>query len=363
MRFSQGVPHFVCAVCALGTALVSSIAPASACGVERWSVKTGTDADRNRINFSSATPVTIAQLRNYPSQSSPPSNNRIAPYETTLVTVDAILTQYKSESDQDYHLVIQDSAGRTVIAEIPAPSCCGSGSVFASGVANTRAEFDAAYSVSGSFKTTSVPVRIVGVPMYDFAHGQTGASPNQIEIHSVLDIQFNPTGGGSGGTGGGGGTATQLLGNPGFENGTTTAPWSDAGGAVSNSTSEPAHSSSWNAWLDGYGAMHSDTVSQSVTIPSSATQVSLSFYLHIDTAETTKTSIYDTLKVQVLGQSGNVLATLGSFSNLNAASGYSLKQYDLSSYIGQTITVNLVGSEDSTLQTSFVVDDFALNVK
>lgn len=39
----------------------------------------------------------------------------------------------------------------------------------------------------------------------------------------------------------------------------------------------------------------------------------LSFWLHIDTTETTTTTAYDTLKVQVLGSSGTVLATLATF--------------------------------------------------
>ena len=33
------------------------------------------------------------------------------------------LTQYKMENDSDYHLVIQDGAGLTMIAEIPYPGC------------------------------------------------------------------------------------------------------------------------------------------------------------------------------------------------------------------------------------------------
>jgi hypothetical protein len=40
-----------------------------------------------------------------------------------------------------------------------------------------------------------------------------------------------------------------------------------------------------------------------------------------------------------------------------------LKSFDLSAYVGQAIQVYLVGTEDSTLQTSFVVDDFALTVR
>jgi kumamolisin len=56
-----------------------------------------------------------------------------------------------------------------------------------------------------------------------------------------------------------------------------------------------------------------------------------------------------------------VLATLATYSNLNAATGYQQASFDLSAYKGQTIQIYLIGVEDSSLQTSFVVDDFALN--
>jgi hypothetical protein len=159
-------------------------------------------------------------------------------------------------------------------------------------------------------------------------------------------------------------TTTQLLGNPGFENGSTNpAPWTTTSGVVDNSTSEPAHSGSWKAWMDGYGTTHTDSIVQTVSIPAGKTSATLSFWLHIDTAETTTTNAYDTLQVQIRNSSGTVLATLATYSNLNAATGYTQKSFNLNSYIGQTIQVYLVGSEDSSLQTSFVVDDFALNVQ
>jgi hypothetical protein len=162
---------------------------------------------------------------------------------------------------------------------------------------------------------------------------------------------------------GGGGGSQQLLGNPGFENGSSTpAPWTVSTGVISNSTSEPPHSGTWDAWLDGYGTATTDTLLQQVAIPSTATAANLSFWLHIDTAETTTTTAYDTLKVQVRNSSGTVLATLATYSNLNAAAGYSQKSFDLTSYKGQTIQVYLIGVEDSQKPTSFVVDDFALNV-
>ncbi|MFC3572181.1 hydrolase [Streptomyces yaanensis] len=169
--------------------------------------------------------------------------------------------------------------------------------------------------------------------------------------------------GSSGGGGGGGGTtctAAQLLGNNGFESGATT--WSASSGVITNSSSESPRTGSYYAWLDGYGTATTDTLSQSVTIPSACTTAALSFYLHVDTAETSTSTAYDTLKVQVLNSSGTVLSTLATYSNLNAASGYTQRSFSLASYAGQTVTLKFTGTEGSTLQTSFVIDDTALSV-
>jgi uncharacterized membrane protein len=813
--------------------LVSLPSPILAqCGVERWSVKTGTDADVGSVNLSSSTAQTIVTMRGWPAPSPIPANNRVSPYETTQWVLNATLTQYKLESDSDYHLILSDASGNTLIAEIPSPSCVGGGSPFGPSITTARNQFDARFTATSSFQTANIPVQIRGVGMFDFLHGQTGVAPNGIEIHPVLNIVFNPsaadftiaaaptalsvvqgtsststistsisgsfnsaislsasglpagatasfspssiaapgsgsstatittsattpagtytvtvTGSGGGtthtasitltvtaattpdfsiadspptlsvvqgasgsstvttavsggfnaavalsasglptgatatfspssiaapgsgsstatistiastpagsytvtitGTGGGkthstslaltvtssggggteaivdggfesatvtgnsapgwigttnisgdstiafhgtyphGGTnyaalgasnseidtmtqtlsipsnataasltfwanvvtsetansaaydfcyveihnasgtllatpltldnnssslssntagtyfkpaavdltsykgqsiqlvfhvttdsslattfriddvsvalttgaadttppstsviapsngatvsstvsvtatasdniavtkmeiyidgalkasntnatsltyswntttaangahtivskaydaagnvgtsvtiavtvsnagSQQLLGNPGFETGTA-APWVAATGVVSNSTSEAAHTGTWKAWLDGYGTAHTDTLYQQVTIPSTSTTASLTFWLHIDTAETSTTTAYDTLNVQVRNASGTVLATLATYSNLNANSGFVQKTFDLSAYKGQTVQVYLIGVEDGTLKTSFVVDDFALNVQ
>jgi kumamolisin len=156
--------------------------------------------------------------------------------------------------------------------------------------------------------------------------------------------------------------SSQLLGNPGFETGSAT-PWTSTSGVVDSSTAEPAHSGSWKAWLDGYGRTHTDTLSQTVTIPAAATKASLSFYLHIDTAETTTTAANDKLTVQVMSSSGTVLATLGSYSNLNKGTGYTLRTADMSAFLGKTVTLRFTGTENSSRQTSFVVDDTALTVQ
>jgi hypothetical protein len=156
-----------------------------------------------------------------------------------------------------------------------------------------------------------------------------------------------------------------LLGNTGFESGTA-SPWSMSSGVLCTNSScsgETAHSGTGFAWLDGYGSATVDTVSQAVTIPAGETSATLSFWLHIDTAETSKTNAYDTLKVQVLDASGNVLGTVAQFSNLNAASGYQQHSVDLSAYIGKSVTLKFIGTEDSAYQTSFVLDDVTLNVQ
>ncbi len=162
-------------------------------------------------------------------------------------------------------------------------------------------------------------------------------------------------------SGGGSCTAAQLLGNPGFETGTA-APWATTSGVIADNSKEPPHTGTWDAWLDGYGTTHTDTLTQSVSIPSGCTNYQLSYWLHIDTAETTTTTAYDTLKVQILNSSGTVLATLATYSNLNHITGYAQHTFSVSAYAGQTVTLKFTGTEDSTKQTSFVVDDTALNV-
>ena len=639
------------------------------CGVERWSVKTGTDADAGKVNLNSSTNTTITNMRAFAAPNPIPANNRIVGPETTVWVINATLTIFKLESDSDYHLVIQDGAGNTMITEIPSPSCVGATSPFLASIQNARAKFDAKFTATTSFQTANIPVQVVGVGMFDFLHGQSGVAPNGIELHPVLDIIFNPgaptpdftlsaspsslsvtqggtasttisttvsggfnsavalsasglpagvtasfspasiaspgsstltltaastaatgtfnvtvtgTGGGvthtstvtltvnsaakpdftvgaspsslsipqgasgsatistaatggfnsavtlsasglpagvtasfsagtiaapgtgtstltftasstattgtanvtvtaTGGgvthtstvvltvtatqapdfllsasptsvsiaqgasgstsvssasvggfnaavalsatglpagvtasfspasiaapgsgsstltftasstaatgtfnvtvTGSGGGishtatvavtvtppgtgtTITQVLGNPGFENGSTNpAPWTATAGVISNSASEPAHTGTWKAWLDGYGTTHTDTLTQQVAIASNATAATLTFWLHIDTAETSTTTAFDTLALQVRNSAGTVLSTLKTYSNLNKNTGYAQQTFDLTSFKGQTIQINFVGSEDSTLQTSFVLDDFALNV-
>lgn len=157
----------------------------------------------------------------------------------------------------------------------------------------------------------------------------------------------------------GGGTTGQFISNGGFESGAVN--WTGTSGAITNGTSRTPRTGSWYAWLSGNGTASTETLQQTVSIPSGLAGAQLSFWIKIDTAETTTTSAYDKLTVQLTNTSGTVLATLGTLSNLNKSSGYVQKTYNLTSYVGQTVIVKFSGTEDSSLQTSFVIDDVVLS--
>jgi hypothetical protein len=108
------------------------------CGVERWAVKTGTDPGAAKVD-QTPVPATVANLVALPAPKNPLA--RVAPTEDTTYQVSATLTEFKTEADSDYHLVLSSGA-KTMIAEIPSPTCV-TGGPLQSGIANARTEFDA----------------------------------------------------------------------------------------------------------------------------------------------------------------------------------------------------------------------------
>jgi Bacterial Ig domain len=124
------------------------------------------------------------------------------------------LVEFKMEADSDYHLVITDDtlsfsaggsappSGHSFVAEIPDPNCITGAhgnssptSLFIDGIRNARQKFQSHFSniQSGAFNDAGgIPVQLVGIGFFDFPHGQVGRAPNNIEIHPVLDIVFNP---------------------------------------------------------------------------------------------------------------------------------------------------------------------------
>jgi Putative Ig domain len=155
-----------------------------------------------------------------------------------------------------------------------------------------------------------------------------------------------------GSSGGGGCTSPgNVVKNGTFASGSTS--WTASSGVIGQwgSSGEPAYTGTYDAWLDGYGASHTDTLSQSVTIPSGCS-ATLHVWLHIDSAQTSGTNGSFTIKV------GST--TVGTFTNLNAASGYTEHSYNVSSAAGTTVKILFTGVETNSNNTSYVVGEVSL---
>jgi hypothetical protein len=147
----------------------------------------------------------------------------------------------------------------------------------------------------------------------------------------------------------------QKVLNPGFESGRSA--WTTSAGVIGQyaASGEPPHAGTWDAWLDGYGTIHTDNLSQTVVVPAGCSASTLTFYLHIDSAETTTVTQNDKLVVRFGA------ATLATYSNLNKASGYAIRSFSVGSFAGQAATLTFTGTENGSARTSFVVDDVALS--
>lgn len=343
------------------------------CGVERWSVKTGTDADVGLINLQSVTQSTIATLGALPAPSNPPANNRVQPTETTVFQLHDTLTEFKLESDSDYHLVLSDGAGNTMIAEIPDPVCVGSSSPLLPDIRTARSEFDAKFTPNGNFQTANVPVTVTGVGFFDFLHGQTGVAPNGIELHAVLDVQFGtggtptptptsiptatptpiptPTGTPTGGT--------NLIQNGGFE---TSGSWTFSGSSLPVRTTANAHSGSFSLQVGTTSGQQGDSIaSQTVSIPSSTTKATLSFFYWPATNDNIS---FAWQEVDILNSNGQVLQQV--FRKLTNNRTWIQVSVDVSKYAGQTIAIRFLDHEESNGGSFFAymfVDDVAVTVQ
>jgi len=163
----------------------------------------------------------------------------------------------------------------------------------------------------------------------------------------------------SSGTGGGGGTTqTQLVTNGGFESGS--APWVEAssGGYELVDGTNP-HTGSYSAYLAGYNNAN-DSIYETVTIPSTITTATLTYWTDVETTETTHS--YDFLKVQVRNSGGSVLQTLQTQSDATAT-GWKSQSFDLSNYKGQTVELYFDATNDVSNPTSFFVDDVSLTAQ
>ena len=102
-----------------------------------------------------------------------------------MYEVVATVSLVRREDDRDYHVVLRDDAGASIVVEFADPSCTGAiGSPFAGTLSRARSEFEAL----GSVTLTGRRVRVRGVGFYDFNHNQTGRSRSCFELHPVVSV-------------------------------------------------------------------------------------------------------------------------------------------------------------------------------
>ncbi|HEV8229763.1 MAG TPA: hypothetical protein VGQ86_07380 [Candidatus Limnocylindria bacterium] len=352
-------------VVALLTALLlatvaSSVADAAVtCGKARWPVKTGTDQDRASIDLAHVVPTTIAALRGLSAPSPRPQDRRVTSTETTVFSITAFITHYKKEPDSDYHIVIADENGLTMVTEIPHPSCVKGQSPVRGGITSARSDFDAVLHAKTSEFTEAlppIPVQVTGVGFFDAPSHGKGAPENGVELHPVIAISFSPAT-----TPGGVVSPPSVIADPGFE-GAPGPGWIASSDVITTSPRRDSHIGHGYAWLGGSGTTHTDTLRQTFTVPNGS-RVTLSYYLAIDTSERVKTEDYDVMTVELRSPSGARLATLAEYSNLEATKGYVRRTFDLAPYRGQTVVLWFTAEEDQSLQTSFLLDDFIVDVR
>jgi hypothetical protein len=175
--------------CHTGTAAGTPSKPTgSACGVERWRVKTLADTTAGLVS-PSARRTTIPQLARLLSPAGLASATRQRGTETSLFTVRARLVEFAQEDDSDIHLVVADPAsGAKMIVEFPADYCALTTRppLRAKMRSAREALIRACGPASSSFRTLRGTATITGVGFFDAVHGQRGVASNGIELHPVL---------------------------------------------------------------------------------------------------------------------------------------------------------------------------------
>lgn len=157
----------------------------AACGVERWAIKTLSDDRAEDLLNAGPREATIEQL----STSMRPfgTARERAPEERQQYVIEGQITDAKTESDGDLHVVIADGHYRSMVAEFPHPDCVGNASARQE-IGAARQQLIEILNSQAARAGRPLSIRVRGVLFFDRYHGQTGGAPNGAELHPVLEI-------------------------------------------------------------------------------------------------------------------------------------------------------------------------------
>jgi Metallo-peptidase family M12 len=157
---------------------------------------------------------------------------------------------------------------------------------------------------------------------------------------------------------GGGGGGAELIANGGFESGIS--PWVLSGAALRSTGAFPRSGVAYTIVVNANNTTGAEY--QQIAIPTGAAR-NLTFWLNVTSSETTTTTQFDRIFVEVRSTTGALLSTLATFSNLNkGASGAYVQRgpFSLSAFAGQTVRIQFRATNDSSLPSSFRVDDVSV---
>jgi kumamolisin len=126
---------------------------------------------------------------------------------------------------------------------------------------------------------------------------------------------------------------------------------------------QPYNDIDYGAWLGRYDE-NQDRLSQLVSVcpGDGETQISLSFWWWMNSAEAEAADESDSLYVRLRSPNGELLRTILVLTNLSQREQWTQAVFDLSAYAGQTFWVSFEAANNAEHPTHFWIDNVSLTV-
>lgn len=181
--------RYIVALFVFAATLFTCAGTASACGVERWDAKVLGDGT---VRLAGPYDATVAQIDALPRPFSEDYEGPRVSSERVAYRMQVLVLWDKLEQDGDIHVIVADpnNPAHTLVAEIPDAKNCmeHSPATYVKDVMQARYAFVQAFGIPPVTHYAPVFQRatIIGPVLFDFEHGQRGASPNDAEMHPLL---------------------------------------------------------------------------------------------------------------------------------------------------------------------------------
>ena len=163
---------------------------------------------------------------------------------------------------------------------------------------------------------------------------------------------------------------TELLGNPAFDLAPMGTKWTEQEidttyPIITADTGLNPHTAPYRAWMGGFSGDQgysnlTDMLYQDVTVPAGTTQLVLTGYYAVATAETGST-VYDTGSVDLIQTNGSPIEPILSLTNATVAGSWTQVSHTFTTDVsGQTVRLRFTTTNDITNPTSFYFDTLSL---